>query len=432
MIIIFCKNLNSRLNYILKLIFTEVLKIEYTVIEDLAQLRTLEGTKINYSDIEFPNVLQILPSGLLEENRIHQLSFKTAEWQNIPVIFANESPSFPFDIFSASFYMVTRYEEYLPFIPDIHGRFEAEQSIAFRKQFLKLPIVDIWCKLLAEKLDIYSNCKGIQPSNFRFRLTIDIDRAWLYKNGGLFRNLAILSRDLILLKTSLFKSRLSVLVGFKRDPADTFEFLNNIQNNLKEKIRYFVLIGARGKFDNNTPINGKEFKDLIKKLTKESLVGLHPSYQSNDSINILESELNNLEKLVKQKVFHSRQHFLKINFPFTYRRLIKLGILHDFSMGYSSCTGFRAGIARPYFFYDLSSEKLTDLRIVPFQIMDRTLLTYMHLTPNEAVSEFRYYKETIENIGGYYVTLWHNTSLSDQGEWKGWKEVFEKMIEMSY
>jgi hypothetical protein len=431
MVVIYCKNPGPRVKYVLKLIFTEVLKIDYTVLEDPGQFVSLIGAKINYSEDEFENILQIIPSGLLWENRIHQLTIKSGEWQNIPLIFADENQHFPFDIFSAVFYMVTRYEEYLPFIPDKHGRFEAEQSIAHRKQFIKLPVVDLWCKLLADKLNIYANCSGIQPSNFRFRLTIDVDRAWLYKNAGILHNLAVLIRDLLFFKTDLFKLRLSVLLKKTPDPADTFQYLEEVQNKLKEKIRYFILCSKPGKFDNNTPINRVEFKNLLINLTKQSLVGLHPSYQSNDSFEILESELKNLEKLVNQKVFHSRQHYLKISFPFTYRRLIKLGILHDFSMGYSSCTGFRAGISRPFFFYDLATEKQTDLRIVPFQVMDRTLLSYLKLNPDEALKEIAYYFNTVKNVGGYYVTLWHNTSLSDFGEWKGWKIVFEKMIGMS-
>jgi len=431
MVIIYSKNINSRLNYILKLIFTDVLKIDFSITNDHVLFLSDIRIKINYSDSIFKDVLQIIPSGLLDENRIHLVHVKTGEWQSIPVIFANENQLFPFDIFSAVFYMVTRYEEYLPFIPDKHGRFEVDQSLAFRKKFVRFPVVDLWCKLLAEKLNIFENCKGIQPSNFRFRLTVDVDRAWQYKNSSLFRNILILLRDLILFRFEFFKYRLSVLSGRKPDPADTFEYLNDIQKRLKEKIRYFILCGEPGNFDDNTPSDRKEFRDLINQLNLQSLIGLHPSYQSNDSLGAIGSELSHLEKLVKQKIFHSRQHFLKISFPVTYRRLIKLGILHDFSMGYSNCTGFRAGISRPFFFYDLAAEKQTDLRIIPFQVMDRTLLSYMKLNPEEALKEIKYYFEIISGVGGYFVTLWHNSSLSDQGEWKGWKEVFEKMIELS-
>ena len=35
--------------------------------------------------------------------------------------------------------------------------------------------------------------------------------------------------------------------------------------------------------------------------------------------------------------------------------------------------GFRAGIARSFRFYDIIEDKITDLRIFPFQVMDVTL-----------------------------------------------------------
>ena len=117
--------------------------------------------------------------------------------------------------------------------------------------------------------------------------------------------------------------------------------------------------------------------------------------------------------------------------PDTYQNLLNLGIGEDHTMGYSSQTGFRAGIARPFYFYDLVREKPTLLRIVPFQVMDRTLLTYLKLTPDEACKEFEYYTITIKSVGGQFVSLWHNTSLSNYEEWSGWKKVFEYMINLN-
>jgi hypothetical protein len=31
-------------------------------------------------------------------------------------------------------------------------------------------------------------------------------------------------------------------------------------------------------------------------------------------------------------------------------------------------------------------------------------------------------------VGGLFVSIWHNTSLLDNEEWKGWREVFEFII----
>jgi hypothetical protein len=431
MVTIYSKHSSPRLQYVIKLIFSEVLMIDYALIHDWEVFHSVDGKKICYSEEKYDNSLHIKPSGLLEENKIIQKIIKSGQWKNVPVIFANENSPIPFDLFSAVFYLLSRYEEYLPFVADQHGRFESGQSIAVNKNILHLPIVDLWCKLLAEELNITNECKGIHPSNYHFRLTIDVDRAWQYKYAGILHTTFVLLRDMLMLKFNLLKDRLQVLLNHKPDPYFNFKYLKTIQGMLKDKIRYFILCGKPSKYDDNIHTSNKYFRRLINDLFKESHIGIHPSYRSNDSYDLLNEEHANLEKILGQKVFHSRQHYLKIVFPATYRRLIKLGILHDYSMGYSNKSGFRAGIARPYFFYDLSAEKMTDLRIIPFQVMDRTLLSYMKLSPDEAIKEIEYYTETIRNVGGHFVALWHNNSLSDQGEWEGWKEVFEKMISIN-
>ena len=138
-----------------------------------------------------------------------------------------------------------------------------------------------------------------------------------------------------------------------------------------------------------------------------------------------------LSGVLGREITFSRQHFLILKFPETYRRLIESGITADYSMGYSSKTGFRAGIGRSYNYFDLMDNQETNLRIFPFQIMDRTLLSYMKLSPDEAIKEFEHYTGIIRNVGGEFICLWHNDSLSDRGEWKGWKRVFKKVIEMN-
>jgi len=49
-------------------------------------------------------------------------------------------------------------------------------------------------------------------------------------------------------------------------------------------------------------------------------------------------------------------------------------------MGYPEEPGFRAGISRPFFFYDLLEDRKSGLRITPFQLMDGTLIQYKGMT----------------------------------------------------
>ncbi|MFT4758694.1 MAG: hypothetical protein ACI9LN_000656, partial [Saprospiraceae bacterium] len=131
----------------------------------------------------------------------------------------------------------------------------------------------------------------------------------------------------------------------------------------------------------------------------------------------------------QKDVTKSRQHFLKLSLPKTYQNLLKTGITDDYTMGYATEIGFRASIAQPFLWYDLKSEKTTNLRIHPFQIMDVTLQQYLKLSPNEAIDRAIKIIESTKAIGGTFVSLWHNSSFSNEKKWRGWKRVYERILE---
>ena len=105
------------------------------------------------------------------------------------------------------------------------------------------------------------------------------------------------------------------------------------------------------------------------------------------------------------------------------------GITEDHSMGYPDQPGFRAGISRPYLFYDLTEEKQTRLKLVPFQIMDATLIHYMNLDPQHAEEVIIKLINETRKSGGLFVSLWHNTTLLNEPEWMGWRTLFEKVLD---
>ncbi len=431
MVYIYCKATTERIKYTVDLIFSEILGISYKITNDIERFNKSSETKINYSKEKLGDSFRIEPVGLLKEVELVKQDIRFAEWNNLPVFFHRNEGNVPFDIFSAVFYLISRYEEYLPFQADAFERFEASQSIAFRGNFLNIPIVDLWCIELAKLLGIYKECKNISPANYTFQLTVDIDQAWIYKNKGIINAIGSSIRDLLSLKFKKIIHRSQVYFHKLPDPGDTFDYLKEIQKKLNSRIRYFILCGKKTRYDNNISIRNKNFQNLIRNLDQENTVGLHPSYASNKSTDKLEKECNYLSKLINKPVEISRQHYLKLSIPETYQNLIKIGITEDFTMGYGSQTGFRAGIARPFYFYDLYEEKQTSLKIVPFQVMDRTLLSYLCYSAEQANLEFEYYTKTIKSVGGQFVCLWHNTSLSNFEEWEGWKTVFEHMVKLN-
>ncbi len=431
MIWLYTPELSPRIEYTFKLIFSEVMDIDYRISTDSETFQNTTRQHINYSLQNINGVVQIHPSGLLHETGVRSVECPVGKWEELPVIFANNNPQIPFDIFSAVFYLVTRYAEYLHYTPDQYGRFRAEESLSFKLGFLRMPIIDLWCKKLTAVLQIEDQCKNLSTMNYRFRLTIDIDQPWLYKNKGWFYAVGSLFRELIRFDFSEFMARLRVIINQQPDPADSYDLLSEVQKNLPYPIHYFILCKNKGEFDKNRSVSRKVFNRLIQRLDQFQKVGIHPSYVSNSSDEELKREIAYLAKTLRRNILMSRQHFLLLKFPDTYRKLINFGIQEDYSMGYSSRNGFRAGIARSFNFFDLLVNEETSFRIVPFQIMDRTLLTYLKLSPDKAIKEFEYYANVIKNVGGEFVCLWHNDSLNDWGEWKGWNKVFTSMIDMN-
>ncbi len=430
-ILVYTKSINPRIEYALKIVFRVVLGIDFSIILKKEEFIGQQGIKINYSEEEVPSSLQVMPCGLLNENTIHPQTINVSSWNELPIIFQTNNPQVPFDLFSAVFYLVTRYEEYLPFETDQHGRFEAGKSVAARENFLRIPIVDLWCIALAKQLGIADRCSNIQSNNYSFKVTVDVDVPWSFRNKGLVYSVGSVLRDLF---TGRFRNcvhRISVITGLRNDPGDNYKLLEQTEKRIGHSIRYFILCRKYDTNHKNLSIGRSSFHKLLEQLDRKKKVSIHPSFASSENSALLKEEIDYLSGVLDRKIDASRQHYLRLFFPGTYQKLIEHGILADFSMGYASQTGFRAGIARSFNYYDLSTEQETRLRIYPFQVMDRTLLSYLKLSPEAAVQEFDYYTNIIRSVGGEFICLWHNDSLCDYGEWKGWRKVFENTIEMN-
>jgi hypothetical protein len=106
------------------------------------------------------------------------------------------------------------------------------------------------------------------------------------------------------------------------------------------------------------------------------------------------------------------------------------GIEHDYSLSYAQTTGFRAGTSRPFYWFDLKKNQESNLLVHPFPAMDTTLRKYMRLSPDEAKNELDKLVSRIQAVGGDFISLWHNETLTNVGEWRGWRDVFEHCLKL--
>jgi hypothetical protein len=431
MLFIYTHKISLRAKYIFNLFFKDLYGIEYTLTDDPALFNAHAGPKFSFAHKALGDELHIQCAALIFEQGVKEQNIPVGEWRGFKTLFkTNTANLVPFDIFAASFYLVSRYEEYLPHIRDKHDRFEAESSIAWQHHFLQMPIVNYWAlefkTILLEKFPELV----FKQHRYTYISTIDIDNAYAFKQKGVMRTIGGFGRGFVNFFWADMAERLRTLVGKMQDPYDTYDLQLAIQKKYNLKVIYFFLLGDYGPNDKNLPSNNNKFQSLIKHLNDYAEVGIHPSYGSNTSAGQVKKEMTRLTNIVHRNIIKSRQHFLKLNFPITYKTLIDNGILDDYTMGYANQVGFRASICSPFYWYDLDTETETNLCIHPFPVMDATLRFYMKVKPEEVRATVLPVIEHVKKVNGTMITLWHNETISDWREWKGWKDVYEEVVKM--
>jgi len=224
------------------------------------------------------------------------------------------------------------------------------------------------------------------------------------------------------------KDRWKTLVLRKPDPLDTFDQLNHWHNSYSVNPIYFFLVGEHSKFDGNLPADSSLMQKTVRNIALQNEIGVHPSYNSNSNDEIIRKEINSLQTLSGKTIFRSRQHFLRMNLPETYQSLIKCGIKEDYTMGFAEVPGFRAGTCTPFPFYDLSTESETELMVYPLVVMDATFLNYLLLSPDKALELTFKLIDEVKKVKGTFISLWHNSLLSDIKKNKGWQNIYPQVL----
>jgi hypothetical protein len=136
-----------------------------------------------------------------------------------------------------------------------------------------------------------------------------------------------------------------------------------------------------------------------------------------------------MEEITGKKININRYHYLRFQVHSSYPRLVKHNIVEDYSMGYAPRIGFRAGICVPYYFFNLKTNEQTDLKIFPFAFMDATFTHYYRMDNEHALEKIRMLMNTTYEVGGVFIGVWHNSSFTEQKEWKGWRSIFETVAQ---
>jgi hypothetical protein len=388
----------------------EALGLRVNITGNTAEFSIGQGARISYSDHPFDGTLQVRPHTILFDHGIRDYHLQVSGHEEYcKIFFRNPGGDVPFDLFAAAFWLLSRYEEYLPYKADTQNRFHYRSSLAYQYEFLQIPLVNLWLEQLKKKLlQIWPMLK-FRPRRYEFISTIDIDNAYKFKFKGFVRTLAGAITDK---NWSEVKERFMIIFNRRSDPFDCYDYLIDVHRKYGTKATYFLLLGDYGPNDKNHSASDLRFQELIKHLSDYSRVGIHPSYGSNNNLRQLKKEVTRLVNIVHRNITHSRQHFSMLRFPQTYQDLLQAGITSDFTMGYTNRNGFRASYCYPYHWYNLDMESVSTLTVHSFCITDNALMAQAQNENRSLMDLAAPFIAEVRKYRGQLVSIFHNDNFT--------------------
>lgn len=426
MLLIYTHKITPRVTFVMRQLFVGILGLEIdftTTVEDFIKHK---GPKITYTKQPLQNEFFICSNDLLFEKGINDIAIQIDDWEGIPCFFrSGEKSVIPFDIFAASFYLLSRYEEYLPYLKDNLGRFPAEQSLACTSDFVKIPVVDFWAYKLHSLLS--ERFQDMPPINREYTFTpiVNVTTSHNYAHKGVTRTLGGFLLELGTFRLRSMFQRFAVLLGFEKDPYDNFMLLVAMHKKLRVKAMFFFQFANYSVHNKNiSPFNNK-FRNLIKAVADYSIVSLSASHEAGFNIKKLAEEKKNLSDLLHRSVSCSRLRYNKVNIPLTYRNLIEAEFTDDYTMGYSSEIGFRAGTCTPFYFYDITHDVQQPLKVYPFSVFDYTLLKFKKKEQVFAKIDMIY--QNIKKVDGHFAIVFSNELLGSKQK-LSWLDLYQSVL----
>ena len=428
MLLVYSHKITPRLKFTFKQICARILGVPVSFTSKIEDFIAHDSLKMSYTIQPLGNEFHVRSHQILFEQGLSDIDIHVHDWDKTKCFFVTgEKSDLPYDIFSATFYLLSRYEEYLPHVRDNFDRFIATESLAYKNGFLHQPVVDIWAYKFKDALQERYPDYEFSKRTYSIKPIIDVPSAFNYNYKGLMRTIGGTLNDLVRFKFPSIYDRYAVIFGFKRDPYNTFKYIINKQKSSKFKFLVFFLIGDYSTYDKNININKRKFRSLIKSVADYCKIGLKASYLSLENETLLKKEKTEMESVINTNLKATRFSYNKFHLPESYRNLIDLEISEDYSMGYLNQIGFRAGTCTPFLFYDLDYEIQTPLKVCPFQMIDFALLKIVSLLDKKE-ELLRIIKE-VKQVDGTFTAIFHNYTFSSDERWKGYKDLFNLILD---
>ena len=407
-------------------VFTRILGIEVSFTTKVEDFIKHSGAKITYTKQPLQNEFFVRSNDLLFESGINDIQINIMDWEGVPCFFTtSENSALPYDIFSASFYLLSRYEEYLPHVKDIHGRFSPKDSIAYQNNFLALPVVDIWANKLLDRLLERFPDMDVKKPVYSYISIIDVTSSHCYAHRGFTRSLAGFLLDLVKFRIKRLFERVVVWFNPSKDPYDNYEFLIQKRKEYNLNCMFFFQLASYSTYDKNLSPNNNNFRFLIKTIADYCKVSLAASYSSFNDVELLRKEKKNLADVINRQVEYSRMRYNRVDVPQTYRNLVDAEFTDDFTMGYTHEIGFRAGTSFPFYLYDINMELQQPIRVHSFAFHDYAI--HEETSLDTILGKVRSLYQEVKKVNGEFISVFSNELLGTDHA-LDWKETYEAII----
>lgn len=430
MLLIYTHKITPRLTYVMRHIFVNILGVELDFTTKVEEFIKHTGPKITYTKQPLQNEFFIRSNELLFEQGINDIHLNIGDWEGTPCFFqTGERSNLPYDVFAASFFLLSRYEEYLPHVKDIHGRFSPKDSLAFQNGFLQKPVVDIWALKLLDALKERFPDLEHKGKTYDFVSVIDVATSHCYANRGIVRGLVGLFMDLGTFKLKRVVNRIAVGLNRQKDPYDNYAELIALHKKYNVKCNFFFQFADYSKYDKNVSTNSIKFKSLIKYVADYVPVSLAASYSSFSDLELLKKEKANLEVVINRPVNNCKMRYNRVDVPQTYRNLIAAEFTNDYTMGYTFELGFRAGTCTPFQFYDIPLEVKQPIKVHPFAIHDISLSKIKK--DQEVLRQVQLITNEVRKVNGTLITMFSNEVLGNKDD-RNWMNVYTEVIKQQH
>ncbi|MCX2679488.1 hypothetical protein OOZ15_05990 [Galbibacter sp. EGI 63066] len=426
MLLVYTYKITPRLTYIIKHIFSKMLLVDVSITTKVEDFIAHKGPKITYTKQPLQNEFFIKSHELLFEQGISDVEINVHMWDDTPCFFpTTEKSTIPFDIFAAGFYLLSRYEEYLPHVKDEHGRYPVEQSLAYQNNFLELPVVDMWVVKLKKILKAHFPEMEFPKRSYSRMSVMDVAVAYAYRKKGIIRTFGGTMIDLFAFRIARVFDRYLVLLGFRKDPYDFFDKITELHKKYKVPAIFFFLMADYSAYDKNISVINPSFRSLVKSVADYSIVSLMASYKSFSDITVLKKERKRLIEYINRPVKRVRQRFNRLNIPDTYQLMVDAGFNEDYTMGYAREVGFRAGTCTSFFFYDISFEEQKPIKINPYCVQYTALYQYKSVRKaQEKISEL---EQRVRAVQGDFNMVFSNEVLN-LNERNSWQDLYVNFL----